>query len=128
MKTEIKTLETNYHFNDFVLDNPITDGLILQRHGKFRELGPVQTNIPHLVTFCHPNGYEFGYEGYGSSDLALNVVEILLQRRGYKGDRINLYPGTCFLKTIELFKKFKQDFIVKAPTDGCVIPYAMLEK
>lgn len=132
MKTDIKTLETNYHFDDFVLDNPITDGLILQRWGNPGDLGHVRTNIPHFVNFHLPTtsrfGFEFGNSENGTTDLALNVIEILLHRRRYREDRVHLFPGTCFLKTTELFQKFKQDFLVKAPKGGCVIPYAMLEK
>ena len=111
-------------FEDFTLDNPITDGLILRRDGEQGSLGHVQTNIPHLVVSHSPSGFEFGYGGSGPADLALNAVEILLTRKGYKGQRVECFDGTtCWDKAYDLHQEFKRDFIANAPREGCVIPY-----
>ena len=113
-------------FEDFTLDNPITDGLILSREGERGGLGNVRTNIPHLVVSHSPSGFEFGYGGSGPADLALNALEILLTRKGYKGQRVDCFEGTCWDKAYELHQEFKRDFIANAPDGGCVIPYETL--
>ncbi len=108
-------------FCDFTLFDPITDGLIMKRDDR-----GVWTNCPHLVTHHSPSGFEFGYGGSGPADLALNVVEILLNHLNYRGERVKCWRGDCWDKAFELHQGFKLEFIAPAERNGEVIPYPMM--
>jgi len=108
---------------DFTLFEPMNEGIILKRD----ERG-VWTNIQHVVTHHSPTGYEFGYAGSGPADLALNIVEIMLNRVGYQGERIPCWRGDCWALAYELHQDFKFQFIASSPRNGSVIPYAVIEQ
>lgn len=114
--TEMESDITDRH-----IPEPITEGIILKRdeHG-------VATNVPHLVTHHSPSGFEFGYGGSGPADLALNIVEVLLTRLGYDGERTDCYRGKCFRLAFQLHQEFKWTFIANVPRDGMTIPYEMV--
>lgn len=64
--------------------------------------GAPMTNIAHKLLMHSPSGYEWGFNGKGPADLALNI---LLQFA-----RADV--------AIRLHQQFKQDFLVKLPKDG----------
>lgn len=98
---------------------PLDDGIVLTRGGS----GGVRTNIPHLVTYHSPTGWEWGYGGSGPADLALNIVEVLLHRLGHKGEKTKLSDGAvCFAMAWRLHQDFKRDFIATLPEQGGTIP------
>ncbi len=103
---------------------PLENGLVLRRD----ERG-VWTNCPHVVIHHSPTGFEFGYGGSGPADLALNVVEVLLNRLGHDGPRMKCFDGECFEEAFVLHQAFKWKFIAGAHRDeGARIPYQrMLE-
>lgn len=115
-------MKKEHEFSDFTTFEPIGDGIILKRD----EEG-VYTNIPHLVTHHSPDGYEFGYAGSGPADLALNIVEIILNRLGYEGEREKCWRGDCWNMAWLLHQGFKQTFIASAPREGITIPYMIAE-
>ena len=109
-------------FHDKALPDPISDGIILRRD----DIG-VWTNVPHVVVHHSPTGFEWGYGGSGPADLALNVVEVVLNRIGYKGDKMKCWDGDCFMLSWSLHQDFKWQFIASADRFGDTIPYATVE-
>lgn len=110
--------------HDVYLAIPITDGIVIKR-----EDGKVYTNVPHTVVCHSPDGYEFGYGGSGPADLALNIVEAVLSRIGYGGQRISLRSGDeCWDAAWTLHQPFKDAFIATAPHEGCTIKYERVEQ
>ena len=69
--------------------------------------GTVKTNVPHRVKCGSPDGFEFGYEGSGPSDLALNAVEHLIQTLAEEGiiDFPSDYYTEEYGKALEKFEK-----------------------
>lgn len=108
---------------DTFLSIPFEKGITLSRQGRWL----VETNVPHLVTHHSPTGFEFGYAGSGPADLALNIVEMMLNRLGYEGHRTKCWQGTCFSLAYRLHQAFKVEFIASAPRGGIVIPYPLVE-
>ena len=108
---------------DFTLFEPMNEGIILRRDDR-----GVWTNVPHVVTHHSPTGYEFGYAGSGPADLALNIVEIMLNRLGSSGERVTCWRGDCWALAYALHQEFKFQFIASAPRAGLVIPYVEVEQ
>jgi len=107
---------------DVFLTMPLQEGIVLRR-----DRHQVKTNVPHLVVHHSPTGFEFGYAGSGPADLALNIVQAILNRLGYKGERTTCYRGTCFSLAYRMHQPFKFAFIAGAPREGTVIPYPVVE-
>jgi len=107
--------------HDFTLFEPLADGVILKRD----EVG-VWTNVQHHVVVHSPTGFEWGYAGSGPADLALNIVQTLLNERGYTGERVDCYQGWCWDKAWELHQDLKFDIIARVPHEGATIPYELL--
>ncbi len=103
---------------------PLADGIVLRRAG-----GTVATNIPWRVRKHSPDGFEWGYQGSGPADLALNIIEAVLHYHGYVGERGHCYAGTyCFGRAWKHHQAFKREVIAKIPHDGAVIPLAEVEQ
>jgi hypothetical protein len=105
-------------FCDKHLAEPLENGVILKRD----EQGTA-TNVPHLVVHHSPTGFEWGYGGSGPADLALNIVEIFLNRMGYAGERMKCYDGDCFKLAWRLHQDFKWKFVANADRDNAIISY-----
>ncbi len=103
---------------DHHIIQPLGEGIILRRD----ERG-VATNVPHLVTHHSPTGFEWGYGGSGPADLALNIVEAILHRLGYEGDRTDCFRGSCFCLAYKLHQDFKWECISSVPREGAVLSY-----
>jgi len=108
---------------DVFLPIPFQKGIVLKREGQWI----IKTNVPHLVVHHSPTGFEFGYAGSGPADLALNIVEAMLNRFGYHGDRTTCFEGSCFSLAYRLHQPFKFAFIAGAPREGSVIPYPVIK-
>lgn len=92
-------------------------GLIVQRMGD----GRVAANVPHVVKWHSPSGFEIAYAGSGPAELALNVLHQLLPHRG-AGDAA-LIGGVLVSRDAErLHQAFKFDFIATMDKDGGRIP------
>ena len=63
------------------------------------------TNVPRVMTYHSPNGFEWGYGGSGPADFALNILLNFTDKQ------------TAFV----LHQKFKWDFIAKLPWEGGTI-------
>lgn len=105
---------------------PLQEGIVLKRE-TCSGWSVVQTNVPVLVVHHSPTGFEFGYAGSGPADLALNILEAVLNRLGYKGDRTTCFQSSCFSLAYRLHQAFKVAFIANAPREGTVIRYSLVE-
>jgi hypothetical protein len=82
------------------------------------EDGQLRTNVYWRVRHHSPTGFEIGYDGNGSEDLALNAMACLFPI--HKKDKdyvIDLYDGRVSDKTYSLHQKFKFAFLVNADKD-----------
>lgn len=84
--------EIQQDFADLPLDLPMeAHGIVLRQVDQ-----QTYTNVPHLVTQHSPSGYEWGYGGSGTADLALNILEWRLRREHYQGQTIPCFEGRCY--------------------------------
>ena len=120
-------------FTDRALDIPLAEGIVLRRVASGgrsitgEPMYEVATNVPHLVTHHSPTGFEFGYGGSGPADLALNIVQLILNRMGHVGERTKCWDGECWTDAYLLHQAFKREFVAGVDRDGAVIPWADAE-
>ncbi len=74
--------------------------------------GQAYTNVPHLVIHHSPNGFGWGYAGSGPSDLALNIIEMILRDQGYHGPTTTCYKERCFNVAWSLHQDAKWKWLV----------------
>lgn len=76
----------------------------------------VYTNMPTHHRHHSPTGYAYGYGGSGPADLALNVLQYALIRKGHDGGLTDpLWDGSCvFQLAWNLHQRFKWDVIATA--------------
>lgn len=74
----------------------------------------VQANVPRLVVWHSPDGYEIGFGGSGPADLALNILQKFLP-----GAETECNHGTrCSRAAAHLHLLFMRDFLANMPRDG----------
>lgn len=110
--------ETEKEYADTQLseaDYPLDESIVC-----IRSANDLMTNVPRLVTHHSPTGYEIAYGGSGPADFALNIVENLLRRIGYKGETTNdtWDKRRIFKKAYELHQDFKWAFVATLPREG----------
>lgn len=88
----------------------------------WREDGEARASVPRRVTQHSPTGYEWGYNGSGPADLALNVLEDVLLHLGHRGPRVKCWQGECFEAAWLAHHDFKRHFLAAMPHEGGVIP------
>lgn len=108
--------------DNFLTDPPLATGLKLERD----EAG-VWTNVVHHCVQHSPSGFEFGYGGSGPADLALNILESLLNLLDFTGPRMKCFKGDCFELAFMLHQQFKWQFISGAD-DDTFIAYDILSQ
>jgi len=137
-------------FIDDFIDVPMDEGgLIMDRAwdpGVSPKNGRVRTNVPHHAVYNGEGGFDFGRDGHGPTDLALNALEELILCMYIDGNndrppdeliygqvaiREKPFKGyvetTCVCKLAwDLHHKFSETFIAPAPRDGKQIPYSTL--
>lgn len=108
---------------DVFLPNPqFTDQIVFQRGAD----GTIYTNVHHLIRHHSPTGFEFGYPGSGPSDLALNILENMLNARGHNGNRVKTWDENgAWDIAWSLHQDFKWEFLVDVPRQGAAIDYAV---
>jgi hypothetical protein len=102
---------------------PLTNGIVME----LADTGATVTNVPHLVVHHSPTGFSFGYGGSGPADLALNIVEAVLRRMDYQGEKTRCFDGRCFTLAYRLHQEFKWEFVATARGMGAAIPYETVE-
>ena len=105
---------------------PIDLGIYLRRI--VDPVSTVATNVRHICERHSPDGFEFGYNGSGPADLALNILQNVLEVEGYQGEMVSDdrsdIDGDCFVVALEHYQEFKEQFIATAPRNSySVIPY-----
>ena len=70
--------------------------------------GKAVANVPHEIVRHSPAGFDWGYEGSGPAELALNALSAMVGRR--KAEKNGLY------------QRFKSEFIAGLPFHGGIIP------
>ncbi len=111
----------NEHYID---DKPLTERLILMRG----EGGEALTNVKQHIARHGSQGFDFGRDSAGASDLALNLVNQILQDMNYKGHSIQFKLGSAFVLTTAMYYAFRRKFIEPANKDGDFIDYQELYK
>jgi len=86
-------------------DGPYDGGDIILR----RIAGVATANVPHVIKRHSPTGYEWGYEGSGPAELALNILYAVT------GDEA---------VAARYYQEFKRQFIARVPQPGGVIKRA----
>jgi hypothetical protein len=84
----------------------------------WREEGEAKTNVPWRAKEHSPTGFEWGYEGSGPSDLALNLLEEVLLGLHHKGARTECFAGSCFVAAWLAHWDFRRQFIATLPRAG----------
>lgn len=109
--------------NNPYINVSLDQGIVLQRTPD----GQAATNVPWAVKHHSPTGFEWGYLGSGCADLALNILEIVLRRLKYEGERVDCYNGKCFKLAYTLHQDFKEEFIAGIDREGGTIPIERVE-
>lgn len=89
-----------------------------------------RVNIAHRVVHHSPSGFEWGYEGSGPSELALNILDLYLPpnwQNPHSKQRtqgvIKVAGGTYVSAAAwDYHQRFKRQFIAAIPREGGVIP------
>jgi hypothetical protein len=112
------------------------DVKIWREHGVRDTSGLVGASIPHTVIWHSPDGFNFGYEGSGAADLALNILnafvppgpEIDAENEEEYMDRDDApqkcFRGTCSRFAARYHQQFKREFIAPMCDPGATISAA----
>jgi len=127
---------TNTDRADLVFD-PVTLDIRCER----RDDG-LHFNIPHWFVHHSPSGFEWGYEGSGPADFALNILAIFIGPPppavpapdedadddewsawiDYTAQRVALWDGSIVHCDVwQLHQPFKNEFVAKLPREGGII-------
>jgi len=79
------------------------------------------TNVPRSVVHHSPTGHEWGYQGSGPSDLALDILNWFLPPNRQNG-KYECWLGKASLKAWQFHHQFKREFLSNMPTSGGIIP------
>lgn len=88
---------------------------------RMAEGGRVKVSIPQFVVHHSPAGFEWGYEGSGPADLALNILHMHCPPGADGKQPVKLYRGWTSQVAWDLHQKFKREFVAKMPDAGGVI-------
>lgn len=101
----------------FLSGRPLQSGVVLERKNQ-----QVFTNVPHRLMH-HAAGYNWGYNGSGPAELALNILENYAYRLNKpNGGKVSCFDGSCTRLAWNLHQKFKVEFLQNFPKSGGVIP------
>ncbi|RKZ08822.1 hypothetical protein DRQ25_08140 [Candidatus Fermentibacteria bacterium] len=137
IESKIVRTDVEQHFFHGV---PIEEsGVLLKRMPD----GTPITNVPWLVIDHSPTGFNWGYGGSGSADLALNILENALWTLGlaskagtarpnnedkyfsFDNEVFKCYNGRCMAAAWEYHQDFKWQFLTEEmPESGGFIPWS----
>ena len=98
------------------LETPFVSDVVLHRGD-----GEALSNVPRSVIFHSPDGFEWGYNGSGPADLALNIINAFVPPGWDKLDPVKCYKGEVSFTAFILHQEFKREFIEVLPKDGGII-------
>jgi hypothetical protein len=97
------------------------------RPGYTRTFDIVTSNVPHLVTYHSPTGFEFGYRGSGPADLSLNIVEDTARRMGFhRSHYMSDESEPITYEAVYTYGEFKDKYVASVG-DVLVIRHAQVE-
>lgn len=99
----------------------------------WRGLGGCVTNLPRVVVQHSPDGFNFGYEGSGPADFALNILTLFVLPETSSNWRCMSYPVTCHRGVCSLFamrhhQEFKRLFVATIKQPGGIIRAATIHE
>lgn len=108
----------------FLGGHPFTEcGLVCLREDDW----DTKVNVHQALVHHSPTGLEWGYGGSGPADLALNVVQLVLEDQGWNGPLVELYGDRpAFQMAWGLHQDFKWAFISGLPREGGQIPMKVM--
>jgi hypothetical protein len=131
VKASVKPLVSSVDRYDLPFDETTGDVVCLRDQGS----GRLHFNITRTRVHHSPTGWEWGYEGSGPADFALNIVDAFVDSRyltgkdiadaddldGKKG--IELWDGTRVPRIVwRTYQLVKRQFLAKLPYEGGTIP------
>ena len=105
------------------INKPLEKGIILSRRIHPTLLyEEVSTNVPSIVTYHSPTGFEWGYAGSGPADLALNLAELVVEKAGLKTTQ-GLH---CSNLAWQAKQTVKELIVMNVPEEGAVIAWKLV--
>lgn len=115
---------------------PFIDGVPFNHMGfvfkRFAD-GHAATNVPWVIVQGSPDGFEWGYEGSGPADLALNILQNtgawLLENNYLKVSASSItFDVMVHAPILQAYQEFKREFIAKIPHEGGYLPFSAVVK
>ncbi len=120
--------QTNDVLDKFLTVPPLAEMLVLRRHNSgYAGASEVWTNVPHYAVQHSPSGYEWGYNGSGPADLALNLAEaVIMIAKLEGGPRNKCWIGSVSMAAWTIHQDLKRLLLAQAPTHGFEMPFVTL--
>lgn len=90
--------------------------------------GPKVEGVDQVVIWHSPTGFEWGYGGSGPADLALNILQEALRRKGYVGEIEHLGRSWAYGRAVSLHQAFKWEVVCRIPHEGGTIYWEDIDK
>jgi len=87
--------------------------------------GVAQSNLAQRYVMHSPTGFEWGYGGSGPADLALNMVQYVLENNQWQGERVR---RGWFEEAEAFHQEVKRNWLVNIPREGGTIDYRQFER
>ncbi len=91
------------------------------RDGHIDTASEVNTNVPWSVISHSPDGFNWGYNGSGPADLALNILNAFVPPGTDGHEAVDCWKGQCSQTAWDLHRDFKNFFLAQLPVDGGMI-------
>ncbi len=89
--------------------------------------GEAISNVPRTVVHHSPTGYEWGYEGSGPADLALNILNQAVPPRSDGLDPVKCFQGEVSVTAWLLHHDFKAEVLARIPPEGGKISAGLVQ-
>jgi hypothetical protein len=93
-----------------------------------RRLGTPCSNVPRVVTYHSPDGFEWGYGGGGPADFALNILEAFQPWQESGEEPVQCYQGQCSAFAYRHHQRFKAEVVARLQLEGGLIEGARIRK
>jgi hypothetical protein len=108
--------------NQVMLPARLTEGIIVRRT-MLAGRPVIASNVPPL-RHESPEGFDFGSDGPGASDLALACVHAILERMDYAGPVRKVWDGSrVYVLALDLQASFQDLFVSQASGEELLIPW-----
>jgi hypothetical protein len=105
------------------INQPVEKGIILNRViVGFDGQTTVATNVEHKIVYHSPTGFEWGYNGSGPSELALNLAELVVQ----KAELVTPSGVHCTELAWHTKHSVKELLVSLVPEEGGFIPWKLV--